>query len=178
MFVVGLNMKQNLQTLKKWNSLSCPGWNLACMKINVCVCVCAHACVRACECVCVSVSACVHMYALGIVSLDTILHFTNTFIIMKKFLIYHADSLSALLSVQKSRGDFPIWQHLHHLNPEGRVVQRSYQQENPPGNLLWWVVHLHVSEQVSLRKSLQSIHTRLNKNTILWSWTTTKCLSA
>ena len=36
----------------------------------------ASVCVRACVCVCVRV------YALGIVSMDKILHFTNTFIII------------------------------------------------------------------------------------------------
>ena len=45
----------------------------------VCVCVCVCVCVRACVCVCACM--CVHVYALRIVSMDKILHFTNTLII-------------------------------------------------------------------------------------------------
>ena len=59
------------------------------MCVCVCVCVCMHVymCVSECVSESVCVSAHVHKYALGIVSIDTILHFTNTFIIMKRFLI-------------------------------------------------------------------------------------------
>ena len=46
-----------------------------------------YMCVSECVSESVCVSAHVHKYALGIVSIDTILHFTNTFIIMKRFLI-------------------------------------------------------------------------------------------
>ena len=50
----------------------------ACVRIvhDMCVCVCARARARVC------VRVCVRVYALKIISMDTILRFTNTFIVM------------------------------------------------------------------------------------------------
>ena len=54
----------------------------ACVCVHVCVCTCVCVCVRACvrACVHACVRACVHVFR--IVSMDKILHFVNTFIII------------------------------------------------------------------------------------------------
>ena len=53
-----------------------------CVSLSLCVhaCVRMHACVRAC------VHICEHVYALRKVSMDKILHFTNTLIIIRTLL--------------------------------------------------------------------------------------------
>ena len=54
------------------------------LSVCVCVCACVPACVRACVCVCVCVPR-VSMRRLRTVSMDKILRFTNTLIIIHCF---------------------------------------------------------------------------------------------
>ena len=54
----------------------------ACVRACACVCVCVRACVRACVCACVRARAHVCVYALRNVSMDKILRFTSTLIII------------------------------------------------------------------------------------------------
>ena len=54
----------------------------ACVRARVCQCVCVCVCHCVCVCVCAGARACVCVCDLRIVSMDTIMRFTNTLIII------------------------------------------------------------------------------------------------
>ena len=83
-------LRDGMERILSCSYLVCIVSMLVCTGASVCVCVCVCACVRACvrACVCVCVCVC----AFRIVSRDTILHFTNIFLLLLLIILWELPS--------------------------------------------------------------------------------------